>query len=638
MTDKELLEEIEREFGSHTAAQDSDSDDLDAFLADLKQTIDPDSQSAPSSKQAPRKAPSGASKRERPAERAPKTRSAPKQKPPKPEAPRKAPKQYDRPEKESRGLTRFILQHQTPINICLICLCLVLIGGIAAVFFFQGSGDPLDGKIMENVVVAGVDVGGMTREEAANAVIAAVGSNYAEKVMTVRLGSSVLSLAPSQTRPVVKPEGAVEEAYAYGRTGSTSQRQQDFRDAQYAPKVISLEPYLSLNTDYIRSAIAGFVESFTGTYTPSGYTLEGEMPALSADEFDSSAPCQTLTLQIGTPGSNFDLDGICQAVLEGYYQNQFDVQIPQEYLADFPEKLDIDAIYRQVHVDAVEAVQDTTTGEVTPGSCGYTFSLENARNQLESAGYGDTITISMEYIVPEKLDFNGSFTETLASFSTPISSNNAYNENLKLLCKQLDGTVLNSGATFSFNTAFVRTEKNGYQKAPRHGDKCADEEIGGGADQVATTLYVAALTSGLTATEKHIADHLCDYTTKGTEISVSANWQDLKLRNPLNCSVKIRAKVTGSQVIIKLLCEEPQDFYVKLETKDGYVTPHGTVFVNKKSADGFKNGDVIAEGADGGTVTLQWVKYDKNTNKELSRSTESVQVPARHTMIASVTG
>lgn len=638
MTDKELLEEIEREFGSHSTAQDSDSDDLDAFLADLKQTIDPDPLAAPSSKQASRKDPFGTSRSEKPAERTRKTKSAPKQKSPKPEAPRKAPRQYDGPEKESRGLTGFILRHQLPINICLICLCLVLIGGIAAVIFYQGSGDPLNGKIMENVIVAGVDVGGMTREEAASAVMAAVGSNYSEKVMTVRLGSSVLSLAPSQTKPVVKPEGAVEEAYAYGRTGSTSRRQQDFRDAQYAPKVISLEPYLSLNTDYIRSAVAGFVESFTGSYTPSAYTLEGEMPALGADEFDSSVPCQTLELQIGTPGSNFDLDGICQAVLEGYYQNQFDVQIPSEYLADFPEKLDLDAIYRQVHVDAVEAVQDAATGEVTPGTCGYTFSLENARKQLESASYGDSISIPMEYIIPEKLDFNGSFTETLASFSTPISSNNAYIENMKLLCKQLDGTVLNAGGTFSFNTAFVRTEKNGYQKATRHGDKCADEEIGGGADQVATTLYVAAMTSGLTVTEKHIADHLCDYTTKGTEISVSANWKDLKLRNPLNGSVKIRAKVTGSQVIIKLLCEEPQDFYIKLETKDGYVTPHGTTFVTKKSADGFKNGDVIAEGADGGMVTLQWIKYDKNTNKELSRSTESVSVPARHTLIASVYG
>ena len=47
MTDKELLEEIEREFGSHSTAQEDDSEDLDAFLADIKQTIAPDSEPWP---------------------------------------------------------------------------------------------------------------------------------------------------------------------------------------------------------------------------------------------------------------------------------------------------------------------------------------------------------------------------------------------------------------------------------------------------------------------------------------------------------------------------------------------------------------------------------------------------------------
>ena len=637
MTDNELLEEIEREFGSKANAPKNDADDLDAFIADLKQAIAPEAEApaAPKQRSKDTPAPGAPAKKEKPAGRAPKRESAPKEKNPKPGKP---PTQDTRPQKEPSGLTKFILRHQVVINICLLCLCVVLLAGIAAVIFYQGSGDPLGNTIMENVIVAGVDVGGMTREEAANAVNAAIGTNYTEGVMNVRLGNNVLILAPSQTRPVIQPEGAIEEAYAYGRTGSSSQRQQDFRDAQYAPKVISLEPYLQLNTDYIRSAIAGFVQSFSGEYTPSGYPLVGDAPALDADNFASSVPCQTLVLQTGTPGSQFDLDGICQAVLEGYYRNQLDVQISSEYLPDFPEALDLDAIYRQYHVDAVEAIQDPATGKAIPGSCGYTFSLENARSQLEAANYGDEISIPMEYIVPEKLEFNGSFTETLSTYTTVISSIDAYNENMKLMCKQLDGLVLEPGARFSFKEFFSLTEKNGFQKAPRHGDKCADQEIGGGADQVATTLYVASMTAGLSVTEKHGADHLCDYTIKGTEISVSANWQDLKLTNPLSSPGKIRAKVTGQQVVIRILCAEPLDYSIKLETTEGSSTAHGTTFVTKKAADGYSTGDVFAEGADGGQVTLQWVKYDKATNKELSRTTESVQVRPRHTIIVNVVG
>lgn len=635
MTDEELLEEIEREFGSHAPEKKNDSDDLDAFLADLKQAIAPDAAEEYKPKQSERDTSSPVpSPKQKKQERAPKMDPPPKAKQKKePAPPKKAPKQPDRPQKEPSGFAKFIMRHQLPINISLLCLCLVLAAGIAAVLLYQGGSDPLGTQIMENVFVAGVDVGGMGREEALAAVNEAVGSNYTEGIMTVQLGSSSFVLAPSQTRPVLRIEGAIEEAYAYGRTGSTSQRQQDFRDAQYSPKIISLEPYLSLNTDYIRSAVSGFISGFAGEYAPSGYALEGEEPALDAEEFDSSAPCQTLVLSIGNPGSNFDLDGICNAILEGYYVNNFNVRIPSECLAEFPEELDIDAIYRQLHVDAVEAVDEST-----PGSCGYTFSLENARTMLDTANYGDTLSIPMEYVMPERLEFSGSFTETLSSFSTPVSAIADYNENMKLLCSQLDGLILQPGEKLSFNTSFPHTEKNGFQKAPRHGDKCADVETGGGADQVATTLYMASMTAGLSAAEKHIADHVCDYTQKGTEISVSFNWQDLKISNTLDMPVKIRAKVTSQNVVIRILSEKPLDYYVKLETKEGYTSAHGTILVNKKAADGYTTGQVLAEGADGGQVTLNWVKYDKVTNQELSRTTESVQVPARHTMVVNVTG
>ena len=245
----------------------------------------------------------------------------------------------------------------------------------------------------------------------------------------------------------------------------------------------------------------------------------------------------------------------------------------------------------------------------------------------------------MEYIIPEKLDINGSFTETLSTYSTPVSSNEAYNQNMKLLCSQLDGLILEPGDSFSFDTFFKsRTEKNGYQLAPRHGDICAEEEVGGGADQVATTLYVASMTADLAVNQKNAAEHTCSYTTKGTEITVSANWQDLKLRNTLKTPVKIRAKVTSKQVVIQILSEEPLDYYIKLETKESYTIAHGTTHVYKKPDAGYTNNQTLVEGTDGAQIILQRVKYNKETNAEISRTTEYVQSLPQHTVIVSVTG
>ena len=635
MTDKDLLDEIEKEFGSHFSAStdDSGAEDLDVFLADLKLTIssEPQTSSAESNEDPKESAPIASPKKE-------KKQRAVREKEPK-KSPEKDSSQTIQPEKEPGRFTQFVIRHHVVINICLLCLCLALVGAIAAVILFQGNADPLEGKIMDNVFVAGVNLGGMTKEEAYDAVIKSIGTNYTDRIMNVEFGNSVLVLAPSQTRPVLQVEGAVEEAYTCGRTGSNSQRQQEFRDAQYNSKVISLEPYMSLNTDYIRSAVTGFVDGFTGEYIPSGYALEGEMPSLNADDFDKTAPCQTLVIQTGNPGSHFDVDGICGAILEGYYTNQFDIQIPSKFLPDFPEPLNIDAIYQQLHVDAIEAIQDPASGNVTPGSCGYTFDLADARSQLEAAGYGQEISIPMEYIIPEKLDINGSFTETLSTYSTPVSSNEAYNQNMKLLCSQLDGLILEPGDSFSFDTFFQsRTEKNGYKLAPRHGDSCAEEDVGGGADQVATTLYVAAMTADLSVTQKNPAEHVCSYTAKGTEITVSADWQDLKLRNSLKTPVNIRAKVTSKQVVIQILSEEPLDYYIKLETKESYTIAHGTTHVYKKPDAGYTNNQTLVEGTDGAQIILQRVKYNKETNAEISRTTEYVQSLPQHTVIVSVTG
>lgn len=543
------------------------------------------------------------------------------------------------PDKAPGGFVQFVTAHHVAINICLALLCLVLIAGIAAVILLEGNPDPLGGKIMENVFVAGVDVGGMSKAQACNAVNAAISSNYSSGTMVVELGSSQLMLSSSQTHPTLQVQAAVDAAYSYGRTGSASERQRDYREAQFAPKQTPVEPYFGLNTDYIRSTVSDFISGFSDEYSPSGYTLEGEKPALDAEGFDKTAPCQTLVLEVGNPGSDFDLDGICRSIYQGYQTGNFHVVVPSEYLPQFPEKLDIDDIYQQLHVDPVEAVEKPGSNEVIPGSCGYTFSLEDARAQLASADYGQTISISMEYILPNKLDSNGSFTESLSRYNTAVSSNETYNYNMKLLCKQLDGLVLEPGENFSFNVFLSdRSVKAGYKAAPRHGDNCFDEVVCGGADQVATTLYVAAMTADLTVSEKYAGDHLCDYTTKGTEISVTGDWQDLKLVNSLKTPVKIRAKVTEKQVIIEILGEKPLDYYIKLETKEGYPIQHGTVLATRKSSDGFTNGQVLVEGIDGCQVILYRVKIDKTTNAEISRATEYAESRPRSTVLVNVTG
>ena len=86
--------------------------------------------------------------------------------------------------------------------------------------------------------------------------------------------------------------------------------------------------------------------------------------------------------------------------------------------------------------------------------------------------------------------------ELLYSFSTPIQDKSEGRQNnIRLTCSSLNGTVVNSGSTFSFcDTVGKATTDRGYQEAKIFG---ADGEVtmglGGGNCQVSSTLYNVVL-------------------------------------------------------------------------------------------------------------------------------------------------
>lgn len=603
--------------------------DLDELLADLKFSsgIIPEEENVPESSPISPKAP--------PLPSSSFAAAAPKA-PLKPEWPDPFP-EYPIPEEPPRptSTTDRFSQHHRGISICLILVALLLTGAIACVILQQVYADPYDDKIVKNVRIAGVDLGGMTKAEAIKAVETAVADHYSQTDMVVSIGTEKCTITPEQSHPNLQIAQAVDAAFAYGRFGTAEQQQEAYRKALANPVNIDLIPYLGIRSESIRNILAEFLTKISGDYVPSGYQLVGDRPALDANGFDESVPTQTLVLTVGFPGSNFDLDAITNAVMQGYSEMNFQVDVPKEYLADFPEPLDIDAIYRELHVDAVEASMQSD--DVVPGSCGYSFPLNEVREMLASANFGDTISVPMEYLVPQQLDINSDFTYTLSSYSTPIGSNEAYLQNIKRLAKSLDRTVLEAGENFSFNQAVEpRILSNGYVEAGAYGEYGIEMEIGGGTNQVVSTLFVAAVCADLTVTEKHTAEHVCSYTTMGTELTVSQMWQDLRIRNSHKFPVLIRVKVSSTQVTVQLLSQQSLDYYIKLESESTYTMPFGTVQVTRSSADGFTDKQVLTEGTDGAHVTLYRVKYSTADNKEQERKSESILVKPINKVIANV--
>ena len=76
------------------------------------------------------------------------------------------------------NLLSFVSRNRKTVLVSACSIVLILLISIICIFLFGTASDPYEGRILNNVVVAGVNVGGMTRAEAEDAVRAVTANTY----------------------------------------------------------------------------------------------------------------------------------------------------------------------------------------------------------------------------------------------------------------------------------------------------------------------------------------------------------------------------------------------------------------------------------------------------------------------------
>ena len=281
--------------------------------------------------------------------------------------------------------------------------------------------------------------------------------------LTVALPMESITLSPADTGVQVDVRAAVNDAYRMGRSDGS------------LPGNMDLRPYLSVNSEYIRTALEGYASEFDTEFSDSHYTLTGDAPDLGTENHAPSAPCQTLELTVGVPKAHLDVDSACDQILRAYSQAvaacrageyRVTVDIPAE---SAPAELDLDAIYDEICTAPVDDSLDMTEYRFVPGSYGYSFDLDAAKAALAQAKPGETVSVPMTFVEPEILGDAVYFRDVLGSCETKHSDNENRNTNLRLLCEALNGVVVQPGETFSYNdTLGERTAEKGYKPAPAY--------------------------------------------------------------------------------------------------------------------------------------------------------------------------
>ena len=135
---------------------------------------------------------------------------------------------------------------------------------------------------------------------------------------------------------------------------------------------------------------------------------------------------------------------------------------------------------------------------------------------------------------------------------TPIapSSTESRTNNIRVAFSKINGMVLDDNDKFSFNSVVGRrTEANGFGEAVEYAYGLEVPGIGGGVCQASTTVYLAAIQSGMTITKRSAHSNPVSYTELGMDATVSdtkGHERDFAFRNTSGGKIFISAHVIQS--------------------------------------------------------------------------------------------
>lgn len=162
----------------------------------------------------------------------------------------------------------------------------------------------------------------------------------------------------------------------------------------------------------------------------------------------------------------------------------------------------------------------------------------------------------------------GSFTTTL------IGSRPERTANIRLAAEALDGAVIAPGEELSFNRVVgARSPQRGYQSAPVILHETRQLQTGGGVCQVASTVFAAGMLSGLSCAERWRHSSPVDYIALGEDATISWGAKDLRLRNALDQSVRLRVRVLGTTLSARFEGEASSPYGYELATDERELPP-----------------------------------------------------------------
>lgn len=431
--------------------------------------------------------------------------------------------------------------------------------------------------MLPGTTIYGVNVGGMSRDEAKAAVQA-----------KLEREPLIVDLFLSDGTNAYPASGKGIEAIVAALATAAPEEEED--DDAVDPAYKMIEGTADPEDD---PAAAGVLAN-----EPVGIQLQVDVDNAVTEAFslmrDMNVPYDTFMAQVEQIASGKEI-----APAPGYDEKSVDRFI--EYLASF---LDMPAVNSSITMEDNQLVY-------TNEAMGHGVDRETLTATILSTDplSGSTLSIPMHELEPSitkemlqsQFVLRGAYT---TSFSDS-TKNRKYN--IRFGAEKINGTILKPGDVFSANdTLGKRTRKNGWKNAGAYEAGEVVQQAGGGVCQLSSTLYNAALYADMEIVERRNHSMPVHYVDRGRDATINSvgNIIDFKFRNNTSSDVIIMAYTTGNTLHMEIYgvpYETDEYDRIEIRTKQTGSTSIKTVYeyVDDKPASYSKT---VSKGSKGYTV------------------------------------
>ena len=410
-------------------------------------------------------------------------------------------------------------------------------------------------KIAKGVYIKGIDVSGLTKEDATKKISSYVSSSIPEEIK-LKHNDFETSLSTSQLSIYFNTEEAVNMAYNIGKNGNIFQKNTEILNTLFSK--VNIDPGFSIDEEQLKKDLQDISTKLPDKVIESSCYIDDNRLIITKGQAGKSIKVKDSANYITKEINNLNV------------QNN-----PLELITEdaYPNQIDLDAVYNEVHKDPVNAYYSQNPYIVHPSENGLDFaiSLDDAKNLLQEE--------KNEYVIPLKVLYPSvttnmigteAFPDLLSEFSTKYAaSNKNRTTNLILASKKINGTVLMPGETFSYNKVVgERTIAAGYKEAPIYVSGRVEDGIGGGICQITTTLYNAVLYANLDIVERSNHQFVPSYAGPSRDATVVYGAIDFKFKNNRDYPIKITCSVSGGIANFKIWgLKSDNDYEVQITSR-----------------------------------------------------------------------